>query len=46
VCYRQFENEDVEGDGQLFDAVGAGLGRANMYAAMLAVKKLGEDSKR
>ncbi|GFR44665.1 hypothetical protein Agub_g5955 [Astrephomene gubernaculifera] len=41
-----FECEDVEGDGNLFDALGAGVGRGEMYAAMLAVKKLGEDGKR
>ncbi|KXZ46195.1 hypothetical protein GPECTOR_46g264 [Gonium pectorale] len=41
-----FDCEDVEGDGHLLDALGAGLGRAEMYAAMLAVKKLGEDSRR
>ncbi len=42
----QFECEDVEGDGNLFDALGVGLGRPEMQAAMLAVKKLGEDGKR
>ncbi|GIL78169.1 hypothetical protein Vretimale_7559 [Volvox reticuliferus] len=41
-----FECEDVEGDGNLFDALGVGLGRSEMHAAMLAVRKLGEDSKR
>ncbi|KAG2495963.1 hypothetical protein HYH03_005893 [Edaphochlamys debaryana] len=41
-----FECEDVEGDGNLFDSLGVGLGRAEMYGAMLAVKKLGEDAKR
>ncbi|PNH08597.1 Flagellar radial spoke protein 4, partial [Tetrabaena socialis] len=42
----EFECEDVEGDGGLLDALGAGLGRPEMYAAMLAVKKLGEDGRR
>jgi hypothetical protein len=39
----QYECEDIVADGVLLDALGAGLGRSEMYAAMLAVKKLGED---
>ncbi|PNW83461.1 hypothetical protein CHLRE_05g242550v5 [Chlamydomonas reinhardtii] len=42
----EFECEDVEGDGDLLDGLGVGLGRQEMYAAMLAVKRLGEDAKR
>lgn len=45
-CLIQFECEDVEGDGDLLDGLGVGLGRQEMYAAMLAVKRLGEDAKR
>ncbi|KAJ9522652.1 hypothetical protein QJQ45_019729, partial [Haematococcus lacustris] len=41
-----YEAEDVVGDGMLLDAVGVGLGRAEMYNIALAVKKLGEDAKR
>ena len=42
----QYECEDVLSDGTLLDTLGVGLGRAEMYAAMLAVKKLGEDTTR
>ena len=37
------EAEDVVGDANLLDAVGAGIGKAEMYKAMLAVRLLGED---
>ena len=33
-------------DGALFDSLGVGLGRQEMYNVALAVKKLGEDPKR
>lgn len=42
----EFEAEDILGDGNMFDALGVGLGRAKMQAVMLAAKKLGEDPKR
>ncbi len=42
----QYESEDVVNDGALFDALGVGLGRQEMYNLALAVKKLGEDPKR
>ena len=42
----QYECEDVVGDGRLFDALGVGLGRAEMYSVSLAVKQLGEDPAR
>lgn len=46
-CCVQFEMEfDPAQDGQLFDALGVGLGRQEMYSISLAVKKLGEDAKR
>lgn len=46
-CSRpQYECEDVAADGVLFDALGVGLGQAEMYAVMLALKRLGEDPKR
>jgi len=38
-----FVTEDVVADGNLFAAVGAGLGSVEMYKVMLAMKKLGED---
>jgi hypothetical protein len=46
VFSKQYECEDIWKDAFLFDAVGAGLGRNEMYGIMLAVKKLGEDPKR
>lgn len=33
-------------EGNLFDAVGVGLGRHEMYAVAMAIKQLGEDPKR
>lgn len=42
----QYECEDTLDHGVLFDNLGVGLGRAEMYAAMLACKKLGEDTTR
>jgi len=42
----EFEAEDILGDAHILDAVGAGLGRGEMHAVMLAAKKLGEDPKR
>lgn len=39
----QYECEDALGDAHLFDALGVGLGRAEMVNVALAVKKLGED---
>ena len=42
----QYECEDELANGTLLDTLGVGLGRAEMYAAMLAVKKLGEDTTR
>ncbi|KAK9828684.1 hypothetical protein WJX72_001516 [[Myrmecia] bisecta] len=38
----EYECENVMGDAAMFDAVGAGLGRTEMYGIMLAVKQLGE----
>ena len=38
-----YEAEDVVGDANLLDAVGAGIGKAEMYKVMLAVRLLGED---
>lgn len=38
--------DDVVGDGVLFDALGVGLGRQEMYNIALAVKKLGEDPRK
>lgn len=42
----QYEGEDIVGDGGMFDAIGVGLGRQEMYNVALAAKKLGEDPKR
>lgn len=42
----QYECEDILGDAALFDALGVGLGRAEMMDVALAVKKLGEDPKK
>jgi radial spoke head protein 4/6 len=39
----QFEVDDIVAHGALLEAVGAGLGANEMYAAMLAAKRLGED---
>jgi hypothetical protein len=39
----QYECEDALGDAHLFDALGVGLGRAEIINVALAVKKLGED---
>uniref|UniRef100_A0A7S0V944 Uncharacterized protein n=1 Tax=Polytomella parva TaxID=51329 RepID=A0A7S0V944_9CHLO len=41
-----YECEDVEGDAELFDALGVGLGRREMTTIALTVKFLGEDLKR
>ncbi|KAG1678015.1 hypothetical protein FOA52_000811 [Chlamydomonas sp. UWO 241] len=41
-----FESDDVVADGYLFHALGVGLGRAEMYSAMLAAKKLAGDGAR
>lgn len=41
-----YESEDVFSDALLFDALGVGLGREEMYGVAMAVKKLGEDPKR
>lgn len=46
MYYLQFEADDIIGDAALFDALGVGLGKHEMYNAALAVKKLGEDPKR
>jgi radial spoke head protein 4/6 len=42
----QFEADDVTGAANLFDALGVGLGRLEMYNAALALKRLGESTKR
>ena len=42
----QYECEDMAAQIDMFDALGCGLGRSEMYNIMLAVKKLGEDPKR
>jgi hypothetical protein len=42
----QYECEDILRDADLFDALGVGLGRADMMAVSLAAKKLGEDPKK
>lgn len=42
----QYECEDILGDAALFDALGVGLGRAEMMDVALAVKKLGEDPRK
>ena len=42
----QYEAEDVVGNGNLFDALGVGLGTREMYNINLTMKKLGEDPKR
>jgi hypothetical protein len=39
----QYECEDILGDALLFEALGVGLGKAEMVNVALAVKKLGED---
>ena len=41
----QYECENVLADSALLDACGAGLGRQEMYGAMLACKRIGEDPK-
>lgn len=46
IMISQYECEDTLDHGVLFDNLGVGLGRAEMYAAMLACKKLGEDTTR
>lgn len=38
-----FETENVLADAALYEAVGLGLGKSEMYGVMLALKKLGED---
>lgn len=40
-----YQSEDIVNDGFLFDALGVGLGREEMYNVQLAIKKLGEDPK-
>ena len=42
----QFEGEDIVAHGALLDSLGAGLGRQEMYAAMLAAKKLAGNANR
>lgn len=42
----QFECEDLLADAATLEALGVGLGRAEMYGVLLAVKALGEDPKR
>lgn len=42
----QYECEDVLRDSNLFEAVGVGIGKQEMYNVMLMVKKLGEDPKK
>jgi len=39
----EFETENVFADAALFEAVGVGISRQEMYNVMLAVKQLGED---
>lgn len=39
----QYECEDVVSDSNLFEAVGVGIGKQEMYNVMLMIKKLGED---
>ena len=41
----QYECENVLADSALLDACGTGLGRQEMYGAMLACKRIGEDPK-
>lgn len=41
----EYECENVLADSALLDACGAGLGRQEMYGAMLACKRIGEDPK-
>jgi radial spoke head protein 4A len=38
-----FETENVLADAALYEAVGLGLGKSEMYGVMLSLKKLGED---
>lgn len=38
-----YETENVLADAALYEAVGLGLGKSEMYGVMLALKKLGED---
>uniref|UniRef100_A0A7S0SGK7 Uncharacterized protein n=1 Tax=Mantoniella antarctica TaxID=81844 RepID=A0A7S0SGK7_9CHLO len=38
-----FETENVMADAALYEAIGLGLGKSEMYGVMLALKKLGED---
>ena len=42
-CSTQYEGQDVLSDSQLFEALGVGLGPAEMYGVMLAQKRLGDD---
>ena len=42
----QYETEDTLMAGMLFELLGVGLGKQEMYGIALAVKKLGEDPKR
>lgn len=42
-CTTQYEGQDVLSDSQLFEALGVGLGPAEMYGVMLAQKRLGDD---
>jgi len=41
-----FECDDIVADSYLFDALGVGLGRQEMYTVMLAAKKLGGNADR
>ncbi len=43
AIFAQYECEDIARDAFLCEAVGVGLGRAEMYNVMLAAKALGED---
>ena len=42
----QYECEDIQGDAALFEALGVGLGRAEMTDIALAAKRLGQDPRR
>lgn len=42
----QYVCQDVSSDALLFEALGVGLGTAEMYSVMLAAKRLGDDPQR
>lgn len=42
----QYECEDIQGDAALFEALGVGLGRAEVTDIALAAKRLGQDPRR